>query len=461
MGTELKTYLERFSGKRVAVVGIGVSNRPLIRLLIGAGARVTACDKKSREQLGELAGELEALGVELRLGESYLDRFDHQVLFRSPGIRPDLPQFLRAISQGAELTSEMEVFFEVCPCPIIGITGSDGKTTTTTLAAEFLRAQGRRVHLGGNIGRPLLAEAGEMDPRDVAVLELSSFQLMTMGRSPGRAVVTNLAPNHLDIHRDMAEYIDSKRNIFRHQGPGDTLVLNADNEITRSFVPEARGKVLLFSRREEVSQGVFVRGEEIVARMDGEERAVLRKGDILLPGEHNVENYMAAIAATWGLVDSKTVEQVARTFPGVEHRIEFVREFKGVKYFNSSIDSSPTRTAACLRSFQNRPVVICGGYDKHIPFDPLGEVLVERARAVVLTGATAEKIQEALDHTPGYSPDRLTVRHVPDFRGAVEAARDLAEPGDVVVLSPACASFDAFLNFAQRGDTFKEIVKSF
>ncbi len=457
----LTSYLSQYRNKRVAVAGLGVSNRPLIRLLSQAGASILACDKKDRAALGDFAQELDRLGAELCLGEGYLDRLQGcDVIFRSPGIRPDLPQFQAAIAARAVLTSEMEAFFEVCPCPILAVTGSDGKTTTTTLISELLKAQGHTVHLGGNIGRPLLADAEQMTPADYAVLELSSFQLMTLRRAPHVAVVTNLAPNHLDIHRDMEEYIDAKKNIFRAQGPLDRLILNADNPITAAFAGEASGQVCRFSRKSEPVPGVFVRGEEILSTLGGTEQSVLRKSQILLPGEHNVENYMAAIAATWGLCAPETVQRVAETFPGVPHRIEFVREKDGVRYYNSSIDSSPTRTAACLRSFPGKSIVICGGYDKHIPFAPLGEVLVEKAKAVVLTGATAGAIQAALEATPGFRAAALPVCRESDFRQAVLAARDLASPGDVVVLSPACASFDAFPNFAVRGDTFRGIVRA-
>lgn len=459
MNNKFENFLQSVRGKKIAVLGIGVSNTPLIDLLLGAGAQVTACDRKPRESFGGLAEELERAGAVLRLGEHYLDGLTQEIIFRTPGMRPDIEPLARAHSAGARITSEMEVFFEVCPCRIIGVTGSDGKTTTTTLISEMLRAQGRSCHLGGNIGFPLLAKAGQMKPEEFAVIELSSFQLMTMTKSPHIAVVTNVSPNHLDMHRSMEEYIEAKCRIFKNQGTDDVLVYNEDNEITRGFGARAPGSVLPFSRTQCLDEGVFVKDGQIVFRRHGREEAVIKTRDILIPGAHNVENYMAAIAATRGIVSNEAVLQVARTFPGVEHRIELVREHNGVKYYNSSIDSSPTRTAAALRSFSQKTIVICGGYDKKIPFEPLGQVLVEKAKAVVLTGATADKIEAAVRTAPGYDPEKLPVIREPAFDDAVKAAAALACAGDVVILSPACASFDAFANFAQRGLRFKQLVK--
>ena len=352
----------------------------------------------------------------------------------------------------------MEVFFQVCPCHMIAVTGSDGKTTTTTIIAELLKAAGRTVHVGGNIGQPLLCQADDMEPEDWAVLELSSFQLMTMDRSPHIAVVTNLAPNHLDVHKDMAEYVAAKENIFRYQRPGDIAVFNQDNDITRQQAGRAVGTVRLFSRRSEPEEGVFLRGEDILCRHNGQERRIMTTADIRLPGVHNVENYMAAIAAVEGLVPDGIIRDFARTFNGVEHRIELVRTYHGVRYYNDSIASSPSRTIAGLRSFPEQVILIAGGYDKHIPFDVLGPEIVEHVKLLVLCGATAGKIRAAVEQAPGYRPDHPEILEVTPFQRAVEAARDRAQPSDVVTLSPACAAFDQFKNFMERGKTFKAIV---
>ena len=454
----LRDYIESLRHKTVAVIGIGVSNTPLLELLLAEGIRVTACDKRSREQMGEQAEHLEQLGCELHLGADYLKDLDADVIFRTPGLRPDVPEIAACVDRGAVLTSEMEVFFEVCPCTIIAVTGSDGKTTTTTIIAELLKAAGRRVWVGGNIGHPLLCEADGMLATDYAVLELSSFQLMTMKHSPHIAVVTNLAPNHLDVHRDMAEYVAAKENIFRHQSGEDVAVFNADNDITAEQSRRAPGRARLFSRQDEVADGVFLRGEDIVCRNGGHERVVMTTGDIKIPGVHNVENYMAAIAAVDGLVPDEVIRDFAREFGGVEHRIELVRTYRGVRYYNDSIASSPSRTIAGLRSFHEKVILIAGGYDKHIPFDVLGPEIVEHVKLLVLCGATADKIRAAVENAPGYQPGKPEILDVTPFTAAVEAARDRAQPGDVVTLSPACAAFDQFKNFAERGKFFKSIV---
>ena len=454
----LREYVDSIRNKRVAVIGIGVSNTPLLDMLLAEGIRVTACDKRTREQMGQQAEELERRGCTLHLGEDYLKGLDADVIFRTPGLRPDVPEIAACVARGADLTSEMEVFFRVCPCPIIAVTGSDGKTTTTTIIAELLKSAGKRVWVGGNIGHPLLCEADGMLQTDYAVLELSSFQLMTMTRSPHIAVVTNLAPNHLDMHRDMAEYVAAKENIFRHQSRGDIAIFNGDNAITAEQSARAPGRARTFSRRGEATDGVFLRGEDIVCRSGGQERVIMTTGDIKIPGDHNVENYMAAIAAVDGLVPDEVIRSFARSFGGVEHRIELVRTYRGVRYYNDSIASSPSRTIAGLRSFKEKVILIAGGYDKHIPFDVLGPEVVAHVKLLVLCGATADKIRASVENAPGYAPGKPEILDVTPFTAAVETARDRAQPGDVVTLSPACAAFDQFKNFAERGRFFKSIV---
>lgn len=461
MQMTIHEYLDALKGKKAAVLGIGVSNTPLIHMLLRAGVKVTACDKRSREEFGGKIEDLESLGARVWLGEDYLDHLSGQdVIFRTPGMRPDLPQLAAAVAEGSCLTSEMEVFFQVCPCPIIGVTGSDGKTTTTTIIAELLKAAGKTVYLGGNIGKPLLPDVGMMEPTDFAVVELSSFQLMTMDLSPHIAVVTNLAPNHLDVHRSMGEYISAKENIFLHQTPDDRVILNADNEITRSFSAGAKGAVTLFSRREEPEgNSVFLRHGAIWLREEGEERKLLDREGILLPGDHNVENYMAAIAAVKDFVPAEVIRAFAARFSGVEHRIELVRTLNGVRYYNDSIASSPTRTMAGLKCFPEKVILIAGGYDKHIPFDDLGPAITEHVKRLILTGDTSSKIRAAVEAAPDYREDALVIEEYHDFQDAVEAAHKAAQPGDVVILSPACASFDKFKNFMERGNTFKKIVR--
>ena len=455
---EFEAYLESLKGKTVAVIGIGVSNRPLIDLLRSRGIAVTACDKKSREALGAAAEELEAAGVTLRLGEEYLENLTEDIIFRTPGMRPDLPQLTAAVERGSLLTSEMEVFFEVCPCRMLGVTGSDGKTTTTTIISELLKAAGKTVHVGGNIGHPLLAETGGMKPEDLVVLELSSFQLMTMGKSPAVAVVTNLAPNHLDVHKDYAEYISAKENLFLHQSETGISVFNADNADSVTSAKKAVGQVRWFSRKGEVEEGVFLRGEAIVARFGGQERQVMTTADIKLPGVHNIENYMAAIAALNGQVDDETIRNFARSFGGVEHRIELVRTRRGVRWYNDSIASSPSRTMAGLRSFPEKVILIAGGKDKGIPYDELGPVINEHVKLLILCGATAGVIRTAAEQAENFAG--LTILEAQDYHEAVSMADSAAREGDVVLLSPASTSFDRFANFMERGRVFKVIVNA-
>lgn len=450
----LQDYLASLKGKRVAVIGIGVSNTPLIKLLLRAGVDVTACDKNTQETFCGLAEELESLGATLSLGKDYLEDLDQDVIFRTPGMHPENPALLRAQSAGSEITSEMEVFFSLCPCKIIGVTGSDGKTTTTTIIAKLLEKAGYNVFLGGNIGKPLLPEVGQIEKDDVAVVELSSFQLMTMTRSPHIAVLTNLAPNHLDIHKSMGEYISAKENIFLHQSGEDKTVFNFDNDITRAQAEKSPARVTLFSRKSDLPDGVCIRDGAIC--VNG--RRVLPVSDILLPGEHNMENYMAAIGAVDGMVPDETIRDFARTFGGVEHRIELVREKDGVRFYNDSIASSPTRTIAGLHSFRQKVILIAGGYDKKIPFDTLGPEIVAHVKLLVLTGATSEKIRKAVEHAEGFGPASPELIEIDDFTQAVLTACGRAQPGDVVILSPACASFDKFKNFAVRGEAFKKII---
>ena len=441
-------YFASLRGKRIAVLGLGVSNRPLVRLLLEFGCDVVCCDRTPREKLENEVLELERLGCKLHVGDDYLAGVEADVVFRTPGMHPGNPAIQALKERGAEVTSEMEVFFEVSPCHLIAVTGSDGKTTTTTLIAEMLKAAGKTVWLGGNIGTPLLPLVRQMQKEDFAVVELSSFQLMDMRRSPQRALITNLAPNHLDIHKDMDEYVDAKKNIFRYQGEGDLLVLNADNPITASF--RGPGKTRFFSRLGEgdvcIRDGVICRGQT----------PVLPVSDILLPGVHNVENYMAAIAMVEGLASDEDIRQVAKTFGGVEHRIELVRIKDGIRFYNDSIASSPTRTMAGLRSFPEKVILIAGGYDKHIPYDPLGPEICAHVKKLFLNGATGPKIRAAVERCPGDKPEMVDC---PDFASAVKAAAEAAEPGDVVLMSPASAAFDQFKNFMVRGNYFKELVK--
>ncbi len=466
---------KRIKNGTITVLGIGISNRPLIDYLLERGARVTARDKKTYDALMPHSKELEERGVKLILGDDYLEGIDEDVIFRAPGIRPDLTQIDAAVRKGALLTSEMELFFELTPATVLAITGSDGKTTTTTLTYKILEAELKKngkgkVWVGGNIGAPLLPHVKEMTENDFAVVELSSFQLFTMRRSPSRAIMTNVTPNHLDWHSDMDEYIEAKCNICRHS-PISHITVNSENEITAEIGRNSDMHVTFFSSKRtdfafvthmKVNASAIYEKNGYITFSDGKtEEQIIKTEDIKLPGRHNVENYMAAISITRGLVSNETIDEIAKTFCGVAHRLEFVRELDGIKYYNSSIDSSPTRTAAALSALREKPIVICGGYDKQIPFEPLADALSEKAKKIILTGATAPKIKAALLACPTFDPGALPVIEKSDFEEAVKAARDAAECGDTVLLSPACASFDAFPNFEMRGNRFKEIVNAF
>lgn len=451
-----KEYWKTRPWKTVAVLGAGVSNTPLIDLLLEAGFRVTVRDQSPAEKFpAEKMERWKAKGCEFRLGEEYLQDLTEEAIFRSPGIMPHTPEIRKAVEQGSVLTSEMETFLTLCPAEILAVTGSDGKTTTTTIIAGLLKAEGYHTYVGGNIGTPLLDKVDEMTDQDKVVLELSSFQLMDLECCrPSVAVVTNLSPNHLDHHTDMEEYVNAKRNIFLHQGKDSRVVLNSDNAITRAFAKEAPGKVELFSRREKLMAGVWK--EDGTIMRDGEK--VLPLTDILIPGEHNVENYMAAIAAVRGLVKDETIRKFAREFGGVEHRIELVREVNQVRYYNDSIASSPSRTIAGLRSFPGKVILIAGGYDKQIPFDVLGPEILEHVKALYLTGNTAGKIRSAVETAEGFDREALPIVETEDLAQAVKLCYETAKPGDVVLMSPACASFDRYKNFMERGNAFKTLV---
>ncbi len=459
-----------------AVLGYGVSNRPLVDFLLSHGASVTVYDQKDAERLRCEASELAEKGVRLVCGKDAFDKICEDLIFRSPGIRPDIEPLAKRAREGAVICSEMELFFELCPAKTFAITGSDGKTTSTTLTYLFFEEQSKRggcgkVYLGGNIGNPLLPEVEKMTGDDIAVLELSSFQLMGGGCTPHAAAITNITPNHLNWHTDMEEYIAAKCAVV--QNDTASVVLNSDNAVTRSLTFDGSVTRTYFSSTcssyiETVPSGaegacaLFIKNGEIVFSDGESERALLRIADIKLPGKHNIENYMTAIGLTYGLVDPEIYSEVARTFGGVEHRLEFVARIDGVSYYNSSIDSSPTRTAAALSALDDRErvIVLCGGSDKNIDFLPLAEALTKYARAVVLNGEAAQKIRKRLDEYLAQNESQLQIYEQKTLSGAMDVARQIAQEGDTVLLSPACASFDQFTNFVERGRFFKNTVLS-
>ena len=461
MNISTSEFFDSIKGKTVAFIGIGTSNLPLIKLFAEKGAKVVACDRKSFESLGDNGAKAKEYGAELILGEDYLSNINADIVFRSPGTPFYKDELVKLRDNGTVLTSEMEVFFDLCPCKAIAVTGSDGKTTTTTIISEILKAAGKTVHLGGNIGKPLLPEIESVKPDDWAVVELSSFQLISMRKSPDIAVVTNLAPNHLDIHKDMQEYVDSKKNIVLHQNAFSKAVLNLDNEIANGFSGDVRGKLCKFSVKEKLFNGAYLDGTKIVYSDYGKVTEVMDYRDIKIPGMHNVENYLAAISAVWGIADVDTIVKVAKTFGGVAHRAEFVREYRGVKYYNDSIASSPTRTAlGTLSLYDEKIIIIAGGYDKHIPYEPLGPVINNKVKTLILLGDTAPKIETAVKCADNYDESAIKIINVTNMEEAVEAAVNNASEGDIVSLSPASASFGLYKNFEERGNHFKTIVNN-
>lgn len=444
MLNNINSLSELVKGKTVGILGLGVSNLPLAKLLINEDCKLVIRDKK--ELSGDALEFTKKNNVKTVIGEEYLDNIDEDVVFRSPGIMYTSDAIQKAIKSGVLVTSEMEVFFELCPSAIIGITGSDGKTTTTTLISEMLKAEGKKVFIGGNIGEPLLPRLNQMTKDDYAVVELSSFQLMSMTKSPDIAVITNIAPNHLDKHKDMAEYVEAKKNIFTHGCK--KVILNAENDTTKSFITE---KSVTFSLKNPQKNGAYLKDGDIFYN----DEFVMKASDIILPGIHNVDNYLAAICAVYGLCGFETIKKVAQTFGGVEHRIEFVCEKNGVKYYNDSIASSPTRAIAGLNSFNQKVIMIAGGSDKGIAFDNLAKVITDKVKLLIVMGFTKDKIKNAVLKVDGNFP----IYTASDLADAVNTAAKNAVSGDIVTLCPACASFDYFKNFADRGNQFKELVK--
>lgn len=459
--SKTKRFFEALSNKKVAFIGTGVSHTELIKLFLSKKLDVTILDRKSISEFDpELYSEFESKGAKFILGEKYLDSLcDFDVVYRTPGMYYNHPKLVDARLSGVVITSEMESFFELCPCRIFAVTGSDGKTTTTTLISEFLKAEGFKVWLGGNIGKALLPRIESISEDDVAVVELSSFQLISMRSSPDVAVITNIAPNHLDVHGTMEEYISSKCNLLDHQSAFSKAVLNLDNEETMKLSDRVRGSLSLFSRRETVRVGAYLDSDNNLCYCDGRKtKTIINAKDIKLPGVHNVENYLAAISAVWGDVSIASICKVARSFGGVEHRIEFVRELDGVKYYNDSIASNPTRVIAGLNSFDKKMIIIAGGYDKLIPFEPLAEPVNAHVKLLILMGVTADKIEKAVTDTPLYNPNELKIIRAKSMEEAVLLARKNAVCGDIVSLSPACASFDMYPNFEARGKHYKQLV---
>lgn len=460
--TKAESFFRDIKDKKIAFIGTGVTNNDTIRLFLKKGLDVTVCDRKSRSDMTALADEFETSGAKLSLGENYLEAiYSCDIVFRAPGVYFNMPELKKAMDMGIVVTSEMEVFFDLCPCKIYAITGTDGKTTTTTIISEILSRSGKTVHKGGNIGRALLPIIEEIKPEDTAVVELSSFQLISMRKSPDTAVITNIYPDHLNVHKSMQEYIDAKKNLILHQNAFSRTVLNLDNEDTNALSDSVRGDLYKFSRRTVPERGSFLDNEGWLCFTDGKTtERIVHKDDIRIPGMHNVENYLAAISAVHGEVPKEAIAETAKNFGGVEHRIEFVRKLEGVKYYNDSIATSPVSVIAGLNAFDRRLIVIAGGSDKKLDYNTMAEAINEKVKTLVLLGATADKIEAAVKGYKAYDESKCRIIRVNSMEEAVEAARKSAVNGDIVTLSPASASFDSYKNFEERGRHYKSIVNA-
>lgn len=458
--TKLEEFNNSLKNKKVSIIGLGVSNKPLIEYLYNLQAEITVFDNKEKDKIdSEILTQLEKYQINQSFGKNYLSKLKgFDIIFKSPSCRYDLPEIEEEVKNGAKLTSEIELVLELSPCKIIGVTGSDGKTTTTSLIYEILKNK-YKCYLGGNIGIPLFTKISEMKPEDIVVLELSSFQLMKMHHSPHISVVTNVTPNHLDIHKSYEEYIEAKKNIFKNQNENHLLILNYDNDITREFAKHAKGKVILFSSKEKLSDGVIYHDNIVKSCEDGLRRHIIKLKDTHLRGVHNAENICAAIAATSSLVSIEEQVEAIKQFTGVEHRIEFVKEIDGAKWYNDSIASSPTRTIAGLKAFTEEIVLIAGGYDKHLDYEPIAEPIIDNVKTLILMGQTSNKILGVVQNKLNEKGMELPIYKVESLEEAVKKAKENAKPGQIVLFSPASASFDMFKNFEERGRKFKELIE--
>lgn len=459
---KLEEFNKFLDGKKVAIIGMGVSNVPLLDYFYDKNAKVTVFDKRNLSD--EIMEKINKYRYEVEIGEYNLSRLNgFDIVFRSPSVLPTREELVTAANKGAIITSEIEMVLKLAPCKIIGVTGTEGKTTTTSIIYEILKSSGKNCFLGGNIGKPIFTEIKNMKPEDIVVLELSSFQLMEMKVSPDISVVTNMYPDHLNIHSSYEEYQQAKKNIFLHQNENGVVILNYDNEITRKFADEVKSNLVYFSSLQKLKNGyVYDRKDETIKRYaNGKSENILKKQEIKLRGIHNYENICAALAATASIVDEKSQIKAIKEFNGVEHRLEFVRELNGVKYYNDSIGTSPASTIAGLNAFDENIILLAGGSDKGLDYTEIGETIAKKVRVLLLTGPTAEKIENATKLAMNKAgKETVEIIHCKDLQEAVSTANEKAKSGEIVLMSPASASFDAFKNFIERGIKFKEFVNN-
>lgn len=454
---ELNIFLKK---SKIAIIGLGVSNIPLLDYMHNIKANVTVFDNREIEKIPkDIMDKITNYSFEFSLGVNSLEKLKgYNIIFRSPSCLPTKKELKEEEERGAIVTSEIEMFMKLFPGKVIGVTGSDGKTTTTTLIYDILKENGYNCYLGGNIGIPLFTKLSEMKPEDIAVLELSSFQLMGMEISPEISVITNITPNHLNVHSSYEEYIEAKKNIFKYQSEDGIVVLNYDNDITRECAKEANGKVVFYSSRTKLEDGIILDDNIIKECKDKLRKHILNTDDLILRGRHMHENACAAIAATQTFVDTEDAAKVIKKFKGVEHRLEFIKEINGVKWYNDSIGTSPTRTIAGINSFNERIVLIAGGYDKNLDYTPIGKPILDKVDSLILIGDTAPKIFDAVKQEAEKEKKNINIYMCDKFEDLVPLAKKVANPGSVVLFSPASASFDMFKNFEERGNKFKELV---
>lgn len=459
---KLKEFNEYIRFRKVAVIGLGVSNLPLLDYLYEKKAQVTVFDERTIDEIPQdIINKINTYEFKYSFGKNCLENLKgFNLIFRSPSCLPTKPELQEEANRGTIVTTEVEMLMEMCPCKIIGVTGSDGKTTTTSMINAILRKAGYNTFLGGNIGTPLFTRLPEIKPDDIVVLELSSFQLMNMHVSPDIAVITNITPNHLNIHKDYEEYIEAKKNIFKNQNENGILILNYDNDITKSCAKEAKGKVVFFSSKEKLDNG-FIVDENVVKECEDKVRKhILNTDEVILRGNHNFQNIATALAATKTLVDTDAAVQAIKEFKPVEHRIEFIREIDGVKWYNDSASSSPTRTLSGINAFKENIILIAGGYDKNLDYKPLAKPVVEKVSTLILIGQTAEKIFDAVKSESEKENKKIDIYMCDSLEQTIEIAKKSAKKGDIVLFSPASASFDMFKNFADRGEKFKKLVNN-
>jgi UDP-N-acetylmuramoylalanine--D-glutamate ligase len=439
---EIFLKLQDLKEKKVALLGMGVNNRMLAVYLKNHGVRYEVFD--NWQSPGELSGKIDAF----------------EVVFRTPGLPFFSAPVQQAKQKGTLIYSQTKLFFDLCPCQIVGVTGTKGKGTTSALLAEILKAAGKKAWLAGNIGADPFEFLDELSPSDTVILELSSFQLQDLHKSPHVAVVLKITPEHLDYHQDANEYINAKKSIVAHQAPQDFAVLNYDNEIARSFASSTPGKVLWNSLLRAVKPGVYVGEEKIVVNTGSVLVELCPVSEVKIIGRFNLENITAAVAAgvALGIEDFAAARQAVRVFRGLPHRLELVAEVKGVKFYNDSFSTTPETAMAALSAFEEPIILIAGGSEKKSNYAPLAKaVATSKVKALLPIGLTGPKIAQ-LARSAGYQ-GRIVGDPLPDMATIVAQANQAATSGDVVLLSPGAASFDMFTNYKHRGELFTKFVK--